>query len=267
MAKGERGWAQLDAYEAEYAERLADEKKRGGESQFLDYLDGLASGRERFYSDEVNARDAETGRLFALRGKILGLREKLGQPIEGFLDAEKPYLRAAPGGSRADRKRSPIRFLTDPPPPGHRYPVTIDEIKATLAELPPEHAATVREIRLSNQKNTGTDGDWLDGEIRLHCLIRDDGRRILGRRERTDDVERFGGSLEWDGNKLVARWPLDAYKTFVLRRVLIHEVAHGVAELPGNAEAVRRAGSVEKFCEQYAENFYRPPGRAVRLAF
>ena len=57
-------------------------------------------------------------------------------------------------------------------------------------------------------------------------------------------------------------------------RVLAHRglltaeaVAHGVAELPGNAEKVRSVGSIEKFCEQYAENFYRPPGKSVRLCF
>jgi hypothetical protein len=80
-------------------------------------------------------------------------------------------------------------------------------------------------------------------------------------------VERFGGSFEQEGNRLYAVWPSEAYRAFVLRRVLIHEVAHGVAELPGYADAVRRAGSVEKFCEQYAETFYRPPGRSVRLGY
>jgi hypothetical protein len=266
--KGERDWAQLDALEAEYAERLAAERKRR-DSSFLEYLDGLARGRERFWSDEVNPRDPATGRLFALRGKILALREKLGLPGAVLLDAEKPLVPPTPASTKpgVPGKPSPVRFVADPIPPGHRFPVTFDEIKATLAELPPEHAATVREVRLSNQKRTGTDGDWLDGEIRLHCLIAQDGRRPVGRAEGTSDIERFGGTLVWEGNKLYAQWPPDAYKTFVLRRVLIHEVAHGVAELPGYAEAVRRAGSVEKFCEQYAENFYRPPGPAVKLGF
>jgi hypothetical protein len=81
------------------------------------------------------------------------------------------------------------------------------------------------------------------------------------------DVSRFGGDFQWEGSKLYAVWPLEAYKTFVLRRVFIHEVAHGVAELPGHAEKVRRAGSIERFCELYAENFYRPAGKSVRLGF
>ena len=270
MAKGERDWAQLDAFEAEYTERLAAEKKRGDQgSQFLGYLAGLASGREDFWSDEVKPQDPESGRLFALRAKILGLREKVGAPPtpEGaLLEVEKPFVPSLLPRSR-EKQRARIRFFSDPAPPGFLYPVHYDEIRQTLAELPSEHTATVREIRLSNQRRTGTDGDWLDGEIRLHCLIREDGQRVLGRTETTQDVERFGGKLEWEGNKLVAVWPLEAYKTFVLRRVLIHEVAHGVAELPGYADAVRRAGSVERFCERYAENFYKPPGPSVRLGF
>lgn len=268
-SKGERDWAQLDAFEAEYVERLTEEKKRRDGSQFLDVLNGLARGRQDFWADELKARDDQTRRLFALRGKIIALREKLGVPDEAaLLESEKPFLSvpAVKAGKppHSDRR---IKFLADPAPPAHLYPVTFEEIKTVLAELPPEHTATIHEIRLSNQKKTGSDGDWLDGEIRLHCLIGEDGRRLMGRMESGFDVERFGGAFAWEGNKLYAKWPLDAYKTFVLRRVLIHEVAHGVAELPGYADAVRRAGSVEKFCEQYAENLYRPAGKSVRLPF
>jgi hypothetical protein len=276
VAKGERrDWAQLEAFEAEYVERLEDERKqrRNGGSQYLDFLDGLARGREHFYRDEIKSRDDRTRRLFALRNKIVALREKLGLADEdALIDAERPFAttpppRPAPAAPDDAAAAARVRFLADPVPAGHRFPVTFDEIRATLAELPPEHAATVREVRLSNQKRTGTDGDWLEGEIRLHCLLAEDGRRPIGRTEGTSDVERFGGTLEWEGAKLYARWPLDAYKTFVLRRVLIHEVAHGVAELPGYADRVRRAGSVERFCEQYAENFYRPPGKSRKLPF
>lgn len=265
--KDERDQAQLDAFETEYAERLASEKKRDAASQFLDFLGLLARGVDNFYADEIKGRDPETRRLFALRGKIVALRERLGEaPGEGerLLPIEKPFV---PDDTPPPKKPRGVRFLADPIPPGHLFPVSFDEIKAVLAELPTEHAQTVREVRLSNQKRTGTDGDWLDGEIRLHCLLGQDGRRAMGRMESSLDVERFGGKLEWEGTKLFAAWPLEAYKTFVLRRVLIHEVAHGVAELPGYADKVRRAGSVEKFCEQYAENFYRPPGKAVKLLF
>ena len=279
MAKGQRDWAQLDAFETEYRERLTAEKRRGANlSQYLHFLNGLAEGRSDFWSDEVKAEDEATGRLFALRGKIFKLREKLGIPEERLLADEKPFLNT--GRTRPARTTSPspkeedhvatirrIRFLTDPATEGYLYPVTYDDIKAVLGELPVEHIATVHEIRLSNQKRTGSDGDWLEGEIRLHCLIREDGRRLMGKTESEVDVRRFGGSFEGEGNRLYAVWPLDAFKIFVLRRVLIHEIAHGVAELPGYAERVRRAGSVEKFCEQYAENFYRPAGKSVRLGF
>jgi hypothetical protein len=280
MAKGERDWAQLDAFEAEYRERLTTERKEvtrhsndpdgRGYSPYLELLAAVAAGKDVdwLYREAEKSRDDQTRRLFALRGKILSLREKLDVPTEGnrLLDIETQIADLPAPASKATRPRS-IRFVADPIPPGHLYPVTFDEIKATLAELPPEHVAPVHEIRLSNQKRTGSDGDWLDGEIRLHCLITEDGRRLMGRSESGMDVERFGGSFEWVGNKTYAVWPLAAYKTFVLRRVLIHEVAHSVAELPGYAEKVRRAGSVEKFCEQYAENFYRPSGKSVRLGF
>ena len=288
MAKGERDWAQLDAFEAEYQERLAAERKeisRDTRGQFyspyLDLLAAVASGKDVdwLYREAEKSRDDQTRRLFALRGKILTLREKLAVPTDGksLLNIETPYVNlpvtksgpkspvvaAEPGETKPRR----IRFIADPVPEGHLYPVTFDEIRATLAELPPEHVAPIHEIRLSNQKRTGADGDWLDGEIRLHCLLTEGGKRLMGRSESGMDVERFGGAFEWEGKKLYAAWPLESYKVFVLRRVLVHEVAHGVAELPGFAEKVRRAGSVEKFCEQYAENFYRPPGKSVRLGF
>jgi hypothetical protein len=269
LAKGERDWTQLDAFEAEYRERLAAEKKPR-DSQYLAVLEDLARGRKDFFSDELKARDEETRRLFALRGKIIALRAKLGLPEETLLEVERSFVggRAPANGGDAPKKSRRIRFLADPVPEGSLYPVTFEEIKALLSELPPEHVAPVREIRLSNQRNTGADGDWWDGEIRLHCLIDENGLRPLGRMEGGQDVERFGGKFEWHGNKLYARWPLDAYKSFILRRVLVHEVAHGIAELPGYAEKVRGAGSVEKFCEQYAENLYpvpKPnPGKARR---
>jgi hypothetical protein len=295
MAKGERDWAQLDAFEAEYRDRLRAEQKRK-DSQFLTYLNRIARGRETFWSDEINARDPESGRLFALRGKILNLREKVGLPDEKLLPAEGEFV----GKTTADTARSPddlfdtdgkklagkgkvaLRFVVDPAPEGSVYPVTIEEIKAVLAELPAEHTAPIHEIRLSNQQRTGADGDWLEGEIRLHCLVQavepvgaegaevasvPEVRRLMGRREGGVDVERWGGRFVWERNRPYAVWPREAYRTFVLRRVLVHEVAHGVAELPGYADRVRRAGSVEKFCEQYAENFHRPPGRSVRLGF
>lgn len=269
MARGERDWAQLESFEAEYAERLAAEARRP-DSPFLAVLRKRAAG-ERLYSDEIKVRDEPTRRLFALRGKILSLREKLGEAIPGesaevLLPVEAALVRPAEVPKKTPG-RAPIEFVSDPVPPGHLYPVTYAEIKATLSELPPEHTASIWRVHLTNQKRTGTDGDWLDGEIRLHCLLAEDGRRQVGRNEGTQDIERWGGTLLWEGNKLWARWPLDVYKTFVLRRVLIHEVAHGVAELPGMREAVRSAGSLERFCELYAENFHRPPGKSVKLAF
>jgi hypothetical protein len=270
MAKSARDWRQLEAFELEYIERLTAEKKRK-DSQFLRVLMDIARGRTEFYSDEVKAQDAETGRLFALRGKILSLREKLEgiiaeparlMPIEShFTDAPLP----------ATQKKSRIRYLSDPLPEGFIYPVTYEDIRQTLMELPAEHVAPVHEVRLSNQRNTGADGDWLDGEIRLHCAIKlagegKSGRRLLGRSEGTSDVIRFGGKTEWgDNNRLYSIWPLEAYRIFVVKRVLVHEVAHGVAELPGSSERVRSAGSIERFCEMYAENFYRPPGPSVKI--
>ena len=274
-AKGTRDWAQLDAYQAEYAERLASENKNAQQSQFLAFLKKAAQVKswDDFYADELKGRDDQTRRLFALRGKIQTLREKLGLPDEDPLEAEKPYLPPPPAAKKENRGP---RFLTDPAPPGFFYPVSFDEIRAILVELPSEHTKLVYEIRLSNQKKTGADGDWLDGEIRLHCLLAhaepDEngspiGKRLMGRAETGADVTRWGGDFEWDGNKLYAVWPLDAYKTFVLRRVLVHEIAHGVAELPGFAAKVKQAGSVEKFCEQYAKAFFRPQGKSVRLGF
>ncbi len=279
MAKGERDWAQLDSFEAEYAERLAAEKKRpAGESQFLYVLGELARGRggDDFYADELKARDEATRRLYALRAKIMGLRAKVGLTDERLLPSETPFLPADAAKADKPAKERKVRVFADPLAPGHLFPVTFGDVRGVLAELPHEHAQTVREVRLSNQKKTGADGDWLDGEIRLHCMVEavknETGeiasvRRLMGRSETGGDVERFGGAFEWDGPRLFALWPIESYKTFLLRRVLIHEVAHGVAELPGYAEKVRSVGSVEKFCEQYAENFYKPPGRSVRLGF
>ena len=280
-AKGARDWAQLDTYEAEYAERLAAEVKYEAKhkqpSQFLAFLKKAAKGAEGddFYADELKSRDDDTRRLFLLRGKIQTLRQKVGLPPEPILETEKPFLPDTAGDDDKPAKRT-LRLLADPAPPGFFYPVTFEEIRALLAELPAEHTKLLHEIRLSNQKRTGADADWLDGEIRLHCLIahgepdasgKATGKRLMGRTETGADVTRWGGDFEWEGNKLYAVWPLDLYKTFVLRRVLVHEIAHGVAELPGYAAKVSQAGSVEKFCEQYAEAFYKPPGKSVRLGF
>ncbi|HVK03690.1 MAG TPA: hypothetical protein VM490_09455 [Armatimonadaceae bacterium] len=281
MAKADRDWAQLDAFEAEYGDRLKDEKRsRGGSgnSHYLNFLQLLADGVETFYADEVKGRDDATRRLFALRGKIFSLREKVGASLpedEGpLLPVEREYVRKGAIPKKREKRR--VKLLADPAPPGYAYPVTFEDIRAVLAELPEEHVATVREIRLSHQRRTGADADWLEGEIRLHCLAEVIAnakgepvayRRAMMRAEGGQDVERFGGEFEWIDGKLYARWPAAEYRTFVLRRVLIHEVAHGVAELPGYAEKVRSVGSLERFCEQYAENFYRPPGKSVRLGF
>lgn len=258
MARAARDWAQLEAFEAEYIQRL---HAAGKESSVRQMLDALAAGKEEEADwrrvDAERSRDENARRLLALRGKIRSLREKLGALPEGaILESERPFLRAD-----APPARPRLQILADPAPEGYHYGVTFAQIRALLAELPPAHVAPVHTIRLTNQRHTGSDGDWWDGEIRLHCLIRDDG---LGKA--TADVERFGGRLGWDEDgKLAAFWPQEAYETFVLRRVLVHEIAHGVATLPGFAERVRTAGSVERFCELYAENFYRPPGPSVRL--
>src|SRR5215467_9917359 len=111
LAKGERDWTQLDAFEAEYRERLAVEKKRR-DSQFLAVLADVAKGRKDFYSDELKARDEETRRLFTLRGKILSLREKLGLPEEMPLDVERPFVAGnATAATGAVKKSRRIRFL------------------------------------------------------------------------------------------------------------------------------------------------------------
>src|SRR4029079_18127558 len=127
---------------------------------YLAVLTDSAKGRKNFYSDELKARDDETRRLFALRGKIMTLRTKLGLPEESPLEVERPFLGspAVTNSGEGTKKPRRIRFLADPAPEGFLYPVTFEEIKALLAELPSEHVAPVHEIRLSNQKNTGADG-------------------------------------------------------------------------------------------------------------
>ncbi len=280
MAKGAtRDWAQLEAFEEEYTQRLNDEKEWDEKrSQYLTFLRLLASGVDDFYTEETKSRDDDTRRLFALRGKILSLRDRVGvmADADGILPAERSYVARVTPKPADSTKTAKVRMFTDVPPPNHLYPVTFADVRETLATLPLEHAAVVREVRLSNQKRTGSDADWLEGEIRLHCLleaVKDDagnstmGRRLVGRREDSMDTERFGGKFVWDGNKLYAVWALDVYRAFVLKRALIHEVAHGIAELPGYAAQVRSVGSVEKFCERYAENYYRPAGKSVRLGF
>lgn len=279
-----RDWTQLETFETEYGERLADEKRRGGKvsqsprfenAPFFRFLYLLATDAKFAYTDEIKARDEETRRLFALRSKIIALREKLGVPddSEPLLPLERPYIVVA--APKKDKER--VRVSSDVLPDGHLYPITAAEIRETLLTLPPEHAATVHWVHLTNLKNYGADGDWSEGEIRLHCLlegIKDadgnmtSGRRLLLKQGRGGmDVVRFGGKFQREGNKLYAIWDVAAYKIFVLKRVLIHEVAHGIAELPGYAAQVRSVGSVEKFCEGYAENYYRPPGKSVRLGF
>ena len=190
---------------------------------------------------------------------------------DGLLPTERDYLpKAAPKEKRA------LRVSADVLPANHLYPVTFAEVRETLANLPPEHAAVVQLVHLTNRKTELADGDWGWGEIRLHCILEAvtnesgataTGRRAHGKQMSDQDVVRFGGRLAWDAGKLYAVWDIAAYKTFVLKRVLIHEIAHGVAELPGYAAQVKSAGSVEKFCEQYAESFYRPAGKSVRLGF
>ncbi|MBC8138036.1 MAG: hypothetical protein H8F28_19315, partial [Fibrella sp.] len=229
-----RDWAQLDTFEAEYRERLAIEKKRDEKrSQYLEFLRLLASGVDDFFADEVKARDDDTRRLFALRGKIVSLRDKLGEATDpdGVLHAERPFVaRVTPKPKLTDATKPPkVRVFADVLPPNHLYPVTFADVRETLATLPPKHSAVVREVRLSNQKRTGSDADWLEGEIRLHCVleaVKDEtgtltgGRRLVGRREDSLDTERFGGRFAWDGNKLYALWDLTDYKTFVLKRAL-----------------------------------------------
>lgn len=273
MTRGSRDWAQLDAFEAEYAERLAAEKKRGANaSPFFRFLQLLATNADFAYTDDIKARDDDSRRLFALRNKIIALREKLAVPADddGLLLAERDYLPALP------KEKPGLRVTADVLPANYLYPVTFADVREALATLPPEHAATVDAVHLTNRKNEAADGDWGWGTIRLHCVLEAiknadgivvSGRRIHAKRVSSQDVDRFGGKLEWEGNKLYAVWDVADYRDFVLKRVLVHEVAHGVAELPGYAAQVRSVGSVERFCEGYAESYYKPAGKSVRLGF
>jgi hypothetical protein len=290
--KQQRDWAQLDAFEAEYAERLQAEAKRrkaSGRSQFLEFLDGLAQNYEHFYADEINARDPETGRLFALR-------TKLSACAKSWANRRNAALRRAGVGQSAEQERSkgaasnaqatsPPKATTSrrPDQPSHRVRPRPAAARPSVSGHAQGHqsdagrtAARTRPNRVARppdqpeaHRNRRRLARRRDSPALSACPPRAGrGTPPVGRTESTQDVERFGGRLEWDdNNKLYAVWPIEAYKTFVLRRVLIHEVAHSVAELPGYAERVRAAGSVEKFCEQYAENFYRPAGKSVRLGF
>ncbi|MBC8143837.1 MAG: hypothetical protein H7Y38_20590, partial [Armatimonadetes bacterium] len=236
MAKGSRDWAQLDAFEAEYAERLAAEKKRGAsDSPFFRFLRLLATNATFAYTDDIKARDDDSRRLFALRNKIIALREKLAVPADddGLLSAERDYLPTVP------KEKSGLRVTADVLSENYLYPVTFADVRETLATLPPEHAAVVDAVHLTNRKNETADADWGWGTIRLHCVLESvkntegaviAGRRIHAKRMSGQDVERFGGKLEWEGRQLFAVWNIADYRTFVLKRVLIHEVAHGVAE-------------------------------------
>jgi len=139
---------------------------------------------------------------------------------------------SAPETWHEPQDRAHTEFMVEPAGKGYLHPVTIEEVRARLAELPEHLTSGVEVVQLSamtrKRRLFPLYGMQWGPNVYLYP-IEESLTEIYVRPPRPQELieaRMFGGHWSQVGHKWTLTWTADTIKDFYLNNVLIHEVGH-----------------------------------------
>lgn len=173
-----------------------------------------------------------------------------------------------------------VRLYERPLPPNsrHRYPCSLDDLRAQLARVPEYDleglcSVGLRPAARDDRKYYGVYCPYPWPTYKPHVLIFSycgkmafmlSPRRTAGYVQRRFQVERgYGMEIERPGRRYILTWPDEDLRRYISEHVLLHEIGHHVQDRQRwRAGLDRRLPSCveEQFAEDYAIRFLREAG-------
>ena len=161
-------------------------------------------------------------------------------------------------------QETPI-FIMENPSRDFYFPVTMDEIKETLKQLPEEHTKYLTHIWLSKTKKSAyLKGERVQGQfvygskvylIKLFAVPADN-KMHFGKLKPTNKQLHFYKNycidLQHDKNGWYLQWTVESYKKYFLEKLLLHEIGHCVDYIYEHHWSKANNKQVNDFADNYA---------------
>lgn len=145
------------------------------------------------------------------------------------------------------------------------FPVTVDEIKATLKKLPNDHTKYLTHIWLDKVKKSDYlkrntfQGEFICGSkvylIKLYA-VSIDNKMLFGKEKPTNKqlsfYKNYCEDLKHDKNGWYLQWTNESYKKYFLEKLLLHEIGHCVDFIYERIWSKANKKQVEDFADNYA---------------
>lgn len=177
---------------------------------------------------------------------------------DGIVKREHNLLRPS-----ADQE-TPI-FIEDHASRDFYFPVTIEEIKETLALLPTAHTEFLTHIWLGKvKKKDYLHGDTIQGKfvcgsgvylIKLYAFPKNNKMLFGAKKPTNKQLSFYKGyceDLRHDKNLWFLKWETQQVKRYYLEKLLLHEVGHGVDLMYHRYWSKANTKKVEDFADNYA---------------
>jgi hypothetical protein len=128
--------------------------------------------------------------------------------------------------------RTTIRFVVDPAGCGYVHPVTVDEVRDRIAELPEKYTRGIEVVQFSRmtRKRALFPCYGMQWGPNIYLYPIEDSLEETYIRPPTPqqriDAGMYGGEWSQQGSTWVLSWTEDAIRDFYLNNVLIHEIGH-----------------------------------------
>ena len=170
-----------------------------------------------------------------------------GEPSRSVLDYEK-YLYVEPNGR--------LHFKVERPGPGYMHPLTKDEVRARLAELPKQFLTNLHTVympRMTRKRELLDIYGLQYGFVIYLYPMPEDLKETLKTipPQRRIEFAKFGANVTDVKDLCEVQWTVDSIRTFYRDNILVHELGHLVDEK--NTREVDR----ERFAEEFVTKWGR----------
>lgn len=172
----------------------------------------------------------------SLPGHVAGSRPRSVRPVAAYRKRGQSAARSAafcaPETWHAPNGRSEVAFVVQPAGEGYIHPVSVDEIRARIADLPRQFTEQVEVVQLSamtrKRKLFPCYGMQWGQNVYLYPIEASLVETYVRppKPQQLVEARMFGGVWSQDGAKWRLTWTPESIRDFYLNNVLIHEIGH-----------------------------------------
>ena len=191
----------------------------------------------------------------AVSARVNSSRPSVAYRQRGHVSGSRSSHFGAPEAWHEPRGREVIEYLTQPAGEDFLHPVTIDEVRARVAQLPAEFTRQIEVIQFSTmtRKRQLFPLDGMQWGPNVYLSPMEASLVETYKRPPTPqqlvEARMFGGEWSQIGREWRLTWTLDTIRDFYLNNVLIHEIGH--VNDQRNTNSVARERYANWFATEY----------------